>query len=176
MRKLLTALAAAVAAVAILVTPAGAVQGGTPDGNGHPNVGLSVFLYHGIPLWRCSGTMVAAQVYLTAGHCTGIDTGLGIAPDRARCGSTRAGFRSARTRLTAIRARPRIRAIRAKASSPAHLCRTPGWNGSLTIPNTHDMGVIKLTAAPNKGLSKIAPLGYLDGLATQRGQRDITSP
>ena len=83
MRKLLTALAAAVAAVAILVTPAGAVQGGTPDGNGHPNVGLSVFLYHGIPLWRCSGTMVAAQVYLTAGHCTGIDTGLGIAPDRA---------------------------------------------------------------------------------------------
>jgi len=83
LRKLLTALAAAAAAVAILVTPAGAVQGASPDGNGHPNVGLSVFLYHGIPLWRCSGTMVAAQVYLTAGHCTGIDTGLGIAPDRA---------------------------------------------------------------------------------------------
>jgi secreted trypsin-like serine protease len=49
----------------------------------------------------------------------------------------------------------------------------PAWNGSLTIPNTHDMGVVQLTQAPNKGLSKIAPLGYLDGLATQRGQQNV---
>ena len=83
-RRFLTAIAAAVAAVALLSAPAGAVQGGTPDGSGHPNVGLSVFLYNGIPLWRCSGTMVAAQVYLTAGHCTGIDPDLGIAPNQAQ--------------------------------------------------------------------------------------------
>ena len=54
--------------------------------NGHPYVGLSVFYYQGIPLWRCSGTMVAASVYLTAGHCTGIDPSLGIAPDHAENG------------------------------------------------------------------------------------------
>ena len=30
-----------------------------------------------------------------------------------------------------------------------------------------------MTQAPNKGLSKIAPLGYLDGLATQRGQQNV---
>ena len=75
MRQLLTAIAAGVAAVALLTAPAGAVQGGTPDGNGHPNVGLSVFYYHGVPLWRCSGTMVAAQVYVTAGHCTDLGEG-----------------------------------------------------------------------------------------------------
>jgi hypothetical protein len=53
---MLTALAAAAAP---LVLTAGAVQGGTPDGNGHPYVGLSSFYYHGIALWRGSGTMVA---------------------------------------------------------------------------------------------------------------------
>ena len=49
----------------------------------------------------------------------------------------------------------------------------PGWNGALTVPNTHDMGVVQLTQAPNKGLSKIAPLGYLDNLATKRGQQNV---
>jgi trypsin len=173
LRKLLTALAAALAAVAILVTPAGAVQGGTPDGNGHPNVGLSVFLYHGIPLWRCSGTMVAAKVYLTAGHCTGVDPGLGIAPDRAEV-----WFDSGPIALGsyAFDGNP------CKATDTGYPCKGeftgtpvphPGWNGSLTIPNTHDMGVVQLTQAPNKGLSKIAPLGYLDGLATKRGQQNV---
>ncbi len=84
MRRLLTAIAAAAVAVALLSAPAGAVQGGTPDtGNKYSNVGLSVFLYKGTPLWRCSGTMVAAKVYVTAGHCTGIDPDLGVAPDEA---------------------------------------------------------------------------------------------
>jgi hypothetical protein len=49
----------------------------------------------------------------------------------------------------------------------------PGWNGFLTIPNTHDMGVVVLDSAPNKGLSKIAPSGYLDVLGTQRGQQNV---
>jgi hypothetical protein len=172
-RRFLTAIAAAVAAVALLSAPAGAVQGGTPDGNGHPNVGLSVFLYNGIPLWRCTGTMVAPQVYLTAGHCTGIDPGLGIAPNQAQV-----WFDSGPIPLGsyAFDGKP------CKATDTGYPCKGefsgtpvphPGWNGFLTIPNTHDMGVVQLTAAPNKGLSKIAPLGYLDKLATQRGQQNV---
>ena len=172
MRRFLTAIAAAVAAVALLSAPAGAVQGGTPDGNGHPYVGLSVFYYQGVPLWRCSGTMVAASVYLTAGHCTGIDPSLGIAPDHAEIwfdtgpiplgnypfdGSSCAGFTG----------------YPCKGDFGGTPHPMPGWNGNLTVPNTHDMGVVTVNGTPNKGLAQLAPLGYLDGLATKRGQQNV---
>src|SRR5437899_11922305 len=84
MRRLLTAVAAAVAALAILIAPAGAVQGGAPDGNGHPYVGLSVYYNSaGVPLWRCSGTLVSPTVYVTAGHCTGLDPSVPVTPAHA---------------------------------------------------------------------------------------------
>ena len=50
---------------------AAAVTNGELDGNRHPNVGLMVALdAAGNPMWRCSGTLVAPRLYLTAGHCT----------------------------------------------------------------------------------------------------------
>jgi len=170
---LLTAIAAAVAAVALLTAPAGAVQGGTPDGNGHPNVGLSVFYYHHVPLWRCSGTMVAANVYVTAGHCTGIDPGLEIAPDHAEVwfssGPILVGnYPGGGVSCVGFTGYP----CKGDVGGTPH--PHPGWNGFLTVPNTHDMGVVVLDAAPNKGLSRIAPSGYLDRLTTQRGQQNVT--
>lgn len=57
--------------VVISATPALAITDGELDGNSHPMVGLMVALDRkGNPLWRCSGTMVAPKVFLTAGHCT----------------------------------------------------------------------------------------------------------
>jgi hypothetical protein len=54
-----------------LITPAAAVTDGTPDGDGHPFVGLMVAQDEdGVPLWRCTGTLLSATVFLTAGHCT----------------------------------------------------------------------------------------------------------
>ena len=71
MRKTLALLAALVAAVAIGVVPASAVTDGQLDGNGHPYVGLMVAQdAKGNPLWRCSGTLIAPKLFLTAGHCT----------------------------------------------------------------------------------------------------------
>jgi secreted trypsin-like serine protease len=50
--------------------PAGAITDGMLDGNGHPDVGLMVAQdATGAPLWRCSGTLIAPRVFLTAGHC-----------------------------------------------------------------------------------------------------------
>jgi len=50
---------------------ASAITDGYPDGNGHPYVGLMVAQDNtGKPLWRCSGTLIAPTVFLTAGHCT----------------------------------------------------------------------------------------------------------
>lgn len=74
MRKILTLLAAVAVASAIgvgAVGPAGAVTDGEPDGNGHPYVGLMVAQNaKREPLWRCSGTLLSARLFLTAGHCT----------------------------------------------------------------------------------------------------------
>lgn len=62
------------AAIAILMSgfsPAAAVTDGYFDGEGHPYVGLMVAQdADGNPLWRCSGTLIAPKLFLTAGHCT----------------------------------------------------------------------------------------------------------
>lgn len=51
--------------------PSLAVTDGELDGEAHPQVGLMVaYDENRQPLWRCSGTMIAPQLYLTAGHCT----------------------------------------------------------------------------------------------------------
>lgn len=44
---------------------------GALDGNAHPAVVLVVMDIGGEPAFRCSGTLIAPKVVLTAGHCTG---------------------------------------------------------------------------------------------------------
>lgn len=71
MRKVLTLLVALAAVLSLSAVPAAAVTDGELDGNGHPYVGLMVAQdAKGNPLWRCSGTLISATVFLTAGHCT----------------------------------------------------------------------------------------------------------
>jgi hypothetical protein len=71
MRKLLCALLALAATTVVLAGGASAVTNGRPDGNAHPYVGLMVAQdADGVPLWRCSGSLISPTVFLTAGHCT----------------------------------------------------------------------------------------------------------
>jgi len=71
MKRLLALSAALVGALAIGLVPAGAITNGTPDGEGHPYVGLMVAKNAaGVPLFRCSGTLMSETRYMTAGHCT----------------------------------------------------------------------------------------------------------
>lgn len=59
------------AALIVGVGGAGAITNGQPDNNGHPYVGLLVFEDSpGHPAWRCSGSLIAPTVVLTAAHCT----------------------------------------------------------------------------------------------------------
>jgi secreted trypsin-like serine protease len=57
--------------LAVGALPAVAITGGELDGEGHPNVGLMIADIDGEPQWRCTGTLIAPRVFLTAGHCTG---------------------------------------------------------------------------------------------------------
>lgn len=70
-RSTLVALVAVVALSLGAIAPATAITDGTRDGNGHPYVGLMVAQTSaGMPLWRCSGTLMSSTVFLVAGHCT----------------------------------------------------------------------------------------------------------
>ena len=71
MGKLLALSAVLATALAIGIVPAGAITNGEPDGEGHPYVGLMVAKNAaGVPLWRCSGTLMSSTVFMVAGHCT----------------------------------------------------------------------------------------------------------
>jgi hypothetical protein len=70
MKKVLIASILALALVMSLAGVALAVTNGQPDGNNHPYVGLLVFDTADGPAWRCSGSLIAPNVVLTAGHCT----------------------------------------------------------------------------------------------------------
>jgi Trypsin len=70
MRKLLL-VAVLAALMATFTSGASAITNGQPDNGRHPYVGLMVALdKDGIPLWRCSGSLLSPTVFLTAGHCT----------------------------------------------------------------------------------------------------------
>lgn len=47
------------------------IRYGVPTGAAHPEVVLVVMDVAGVPTYRCSGTLIAPKVVLTAGHCTG---------------------------------------------------------------------------------------------------------
>jgi V8-like Glu-specific endopeptidase len=57
------------------------ITDGTLDGNAHPAVVLIIADVDKAPAWRCSGTLIAPTVVLTAGHCTeapGVVSGMRI--------------------------------------------------------------------------------------------------
>jgi secreted trypsin-like serine protease len=64
-------LATALASVGLSATPASAITHGNLDGDAHPAVVLVVMDVGGEPAQRCTGTLIAPTVVLTAGHCTG---------------------------------------------------------------------------------------------------------
>ncbi|GBC71393.1 hypothetical protein HRbin02_01174 [Candidatus Calditenuaceae archaeon HR02] len=126
-----------------------------------------------VPLWRCTGALVSPTILLTAGHCTGYDPELDLVPSYAQVwfdpgpilfGDYPGGGVS-------------CEGFSGYPCSGGHWGVPhphPGWTGYLTLPNTHDIGVVvldKSVSMPRYG--KLAPLGYLDVLATRRELQNV---
>jgi secreted trypsin-like serine protease len=156
-RKALALALSVAALLALAVPPAGAITDGELDGNSHPYVGLMVAQdAHGKPVWRCSGTLMSATIFLTAGHCT-----------EAPAAHAEIWF-----------------AADVQSGVPANGYPNKGDAGGKTYthpqynPNAfylYDLGVVVLDK-PIK-MSKYGALpqqDVLDKLATQRGTQDVT--
>lgn len=157
MRKSIAVVLVLLVLLFVMVAPAFAVKYGDPDNGGHPYVGLMVAYIDGVPQWRCSGTLITPTLFLTAGHCTYGANGAQVwFDDYVVRDFTAATYPyGGGTWGTPI----------------PH----PGYNGSLTLPNTNDVGVVVLdTPVTDKGYGALPALGVLDSLATERGQQDVS--
>lgn len=74
MKRITFALSLTVILLLATVGIASAITNGEPDAGRHPYVALLVFGEETedgfVPYWRCSGSLIAEDVVLTAGHCT----------------------------------------------------------------------------------------------------------
>jgi secreted trypsin-like serine protease len=167
-RKLIFAVFSVLVMLAVAVSPAAAVTDGELDGNAHPYVGLMVaYNAAGAALWRCSGTLLAPTIFLTAGHCT-----------EAPAASATVWFDSDVQSLPVCPAGSHI-------GDP---CYPYGGGNShhASVIHTHpnydpdafflfDLGVVILDSGYNPGSFGALPqLNQLDDLKTRRGLKDVT--
>jgi Trypsin len=169
----LMALVALLAAVLVLgAMPAGAITGNYTDDTIHPYVGLIAFYdKDDVFTHRCSGSLLTARVFLTAGHCTDAATGATHA---------RIWFQQdAGVGFDGTNPAPSGYPVASDVTS--HQLYNFGFADSLPLPDLHDVGLVildKPIAVGDEGyaggFASLASVGSLDRLATQRGRQDAT--
>lgn len=153
----------AIASLGLGIAPAQATTGGEPDGDLHPDVGLLLY-YAEDGRYRCSATLVAPTIVVTAAHCT-----------EGTLGSTLVTFDSVIAEQpptpfpvaadASVGYTPEEIAAAGYYSGTAHT--HPAYSGFTDLDNWNDVGVIVLdepVASFGDGYAEIADLGTLDAI------------
>ncbi len=150
MRTRVFVVLAALAMLMVMAAPSSAVMFGEKDSaNEWEGVGLVIFDVDGEPSHRCSGSLIAADVLLTAGHCTVGTSGARVFFD-VEVTSGHYPFAGP----DAIEGTP---------------VTHPDYDDFATFPNTSDVGVVLLDAAPGLETYPLAGDATLDDLAGPNG-------
>jgi hypothetical protein len=149
--KALVVLIAVIAMTLGSVGATSAITWGEPDGEAHPYVGMLVSDAGGVPTWRCSGTLIAPTVFLTAAHCVygtdaarvWFDTDLSDNPEYPYGGETSV-----------------------EGVPYAH----PDYDGVLLFPNPSDLGIVILDEpVTDRGLGALPSIGLAEELNVAPG-------
>jgi hypothetical protein len=190
MRKLVLSLVTAFVVACTAATPAAAITYGELDAGEHPYVGFMIYFDPAEPGWfSCTGTLLDADTFLTAGHCTygiGTDGEVELGPDGQplTSGGTDVWVTFEDTDVLAgwpARADyPTEEALYAARSAwldanPDYISATayphPDYDDFSGFPVTYDVGVVELDrAAPVTTYAELAPLGTAESLAGATGR------
>ena len=174
--KLLLTVFSVIAILAIAVSPVHAITGDFVQDFEHPFVGLAVFYdANGEFIWRCSGALLDSTTFLTAGHCA--DTEGGAVTARIYFQQDAGVHFDPVTEVDPVTGYPETCA----AGTLGVTCATVsagniynfGFTGALTIPNTHDAGILILDQPISLSeYGELPEARVLDTLATARGTKD----
>jgi secreted trypsin-like serine protease len=193
MRRLLVLLTllASVAVAGVTAGPANAVKFGTPDAeNAYPWVGLMVAVDEdGDPLWRCTGSLIERDLFLTAGHCVSDPSAdEGDPVDSIRIWFTEGDDIIVTDPQYLTNLQNEVEDLCAGVegypcggySAVGEPEALSGWTGLLTIPQTYDLGLVHITewvagTYQPSTYGVVAPVGYLNDLAADapRGKGNI---
>ena len=175
-KKLLFSVFSVLVILAVAVSPAYAITGNFVQDFEHPFVGLAVFYdVSGAFIWRCSGALLSPNVFLTAGHCA--DTVSGAVTARIYFQQDAGVNFDPVTQVDPVTGYPNFCAVGTLgvtcATVSAGNIYNFGFTGSLTVPNTHDAGILILDQPIQVSeYGQLPEAGVLDGLATSRGVQD----
>jgi len=191
-RKLTTSLLVALLAVMMAAIPAGAITYGEPDAGEHPYVGFMIFFDPTEPGWfSCTGSLLDADTFLTAGHCTyGIGTDGEVVvdaddeiltsggtdvwvtfddtdvlagwPDRADYADEEALYDARSAWLDAN-----------SSYSPGTAYPHPAYDNFSGFPTNYDVGIVELDEdAAVETFGTLAPLGTAEALVAEARNRN----